>query len=225
MLWAVFVPFMSATRHLLKTMVNTLIQTAILSAMEASLNQVLSLDSVARKKLEPLSGKLVRIHCEFPYLVINILTSENTLLLSGNEDLIPDLIIQGKAPALLKFLVKKNTASLKDDGVIITGEVALLLSMQKILQNLDLDWEYQISKFIGDIPTQAVSDSFALADDFARQSKQNLQQDIDDYLHVESKAFPTGSELKTFYKSIDNLRLRVDRLDSRTSRINSRPFP
>ena len=179
------------------------------------------MDTPARKKLEPLSGKLLRVQCDLPSLLINITVCDDRLLLSSTKEGKPDTIIRGKATALAKLLVKRKTADLRKDGVVITGNVGLLTALQEILQNIDLDWEYQISKLIGDVPTQALSDSFSAAGKFSRQSRDNLQKDIDDYLHEEKKLFPSSVEVKSFFQSVDNLRLRVDRLDSRTKRISS----
>jgi ubiquinone biosynthesis accessory factor UbiJ len=202
-------------------MLTTLLHSAILSSMESCLNQVLSMDTLAQKKLEPLSGKILRVHCELPSLLINIMVSDGRLFLTSSDELTPDTIIRGNATALAKLLAKRKTADFRKDGIVITGNVGLLTALQEILQNIDLDWEYQISKLIGDLPTQALSDSLSAAGKFTRQSRDNLQRDVDDYLHEEKKIFPSAVELKSFYQSVDNLRLRVDRLESRTRRISS----
>ncbi len=202
-------------------MLASLFHSAILSSMETCLNQVLSMDTLARKKLEALSGKILRVHCDLPNLVINIMVCDDRLVLSSSEEFKADTIIHGTATALAKLLVKKKSADLRKDGIVITGNVGLLTSLQEILQNIDLDWEYQISKLIGDLPTQALSDSFSAAGKFTRQSRDNLKKDIDDYLHEEKKIFPSAVELKSFYQSVDKLRLRVDRLEARTTRISS----
>ena len=79
--------------------------------------------------------------------------------------------------------------------------------------------EYELSKIIGDIPTQAVSDSLTIARKFTNKTKQRVIQDVDTYLHDETKAFPSIAEVTGFYQSIDALRLRVDRLQSRVDRL------
>ncbi len=161
------------------------------------------------------------IHCQSPDLLLNVLVCEQYLSLSGNEALQADITITGNASALIKLLLTRNTSSLKHDGIIITGDAGLLTKFQKILQNLDIDWEYQLSKFIGDIPTQFAHDSIHSAGQFAKKTRQNLQDDIDNYLHEEARLFPSATELNDFYESVDALRLRVDRLNSRTLKLQS----
>jgi len=203
------------------TTVNSIFHSTIYSLIETGLNQALSLDPGTRKQMESLSGKCIRIHCQSPRLLLNILVCEQHLSLSANEALQADISIKGNASALMKLLVTRNTANLRQDGIVISGDVGLLGKFQAILQNLDIDWEYQLSKFIGDIPTQFTHDSINAAGRFAKKTRHNLEEDIDNYLHDETRLFPSEAELKDFYKSVDVLRLRVDRLDSRTWKLQS----
>lgn len=203
------------------TTVNSIFYSTIYSVIETGLNQTLSLDPGTRKQMELLSGKCIRIHCQSPRLLLNILVCEQHLSLSANEALQADVSIKGNASALMKLLVTKNTAKLRQDGIVISGDVGLLGKFQAILQNLDIDWEYQLSKLIGDIPTQFAHDSIHSAGRFAKKTRHNLEEDIDNYLHEEARLFPFETELKEFYQSVDALRLRVDRLKARTGKLQS----
>ena len=202
-------------------MVNSLFQSTIYSIIETGLNQALALDPATRKQIAMLSGKCMSIHCQSPDLLLNVLVCEQNLSLSGNEALQADITITGNASALIKLLLTRHTSSLKHDGIIITGDAGLLTRFQKILQNLDMDWEYQLSKFIGDIPTQFAHESIHSAGQFAKKARHNLQEDLDNYLHEEARLFPSMAELTDFYKSVDALRLRVDRLNSRILKLQS----
>ncbi len=201
--------------------VNSLFQSTIYSIIETGLNQALSLDPATRKQIAMLSGKCMSIRCQSPDLLLNVLVCDQYLSLSGNEALQSDITIAGNASALIKLLLTRDTSSLKQDGIIITGDAGLLTKFQKILQNLDIDWEYQLSKYIGDIPTQFAHDSIHSASQFAKKTRHNLHEDIDNYLHEEARLFPSTSEFKDFYKSVDALRLRVDRLNARALKLQS----
>lgn len=203
------------------TTVNSIFHSTIYSVIETGLNQALSLDPGTRKQMESLSGKCIRIHCQSPRLLLNILVCEQHLSLSANEALQADVSIKGNASALMKLLVTKNTAKLRQDGIVISGDVGLLGKFQAIIQNLDIDWEYQLSKLIGDIPTQFAHDSIHSAGRFSKKTRHNLEEDIDNYLHEEARLFPSETELKEFYQSVDVLRLRVDRLKARTGKLQS----
>lgn len=232
MSWAVFAPFISATKHSSDNMVTNLINSAILSALQTLLNHLLSLDSQITKKLKSISGKSLAVHCKSPELIVTLQICDDRILLfrkevterdnkPSNEQPAADTTITGSASSLLKLVATKNTAALRDDGIVITGDTALLTSLQEILRDLDVDWEYQLSKFIGDIPTQAVSDGVTATRNFTRRTSSNLQQDVSDYLLEERKFFPLISELEDFYFSIDALRMRLDRLESRVKHLQN----
>ncbi|MDG2176812.1 MAG: SCP2 sterol-binding domain-containing protein [Gammaproteobacteria bacterium] len=208
-------------------MVLNLVQSALLYSMENCINQVLSLDAGACNKLENISGKSLRVQIEKPLLEFTLLIGDGAIHLhqdaSSDESRDVDTTISGKASSIFKLLIKKTTHSLHADGIVITGNTSLLESMQNIFQELDIDWEYELSKIIGDIPAQAVSDSLTSARQFTNKTKQRVIQDVDTYLHDESKAFPSIEEVTGFYHSIDQLRLRVDRLQSRVDKLQVIP--
>lgn len=200
----------------------SLVVSAALAGMESLLNGLIHLDPAVAGKLARLSGKVLRVHCERPGLGIDVLVSDNRIVLRqfpDDDTGKADTTIRGTGAALAGLLVKRNTTNLKQDGITITGNTGLLVSLQDILQSLDIDWEYQLSHVLGDIPTQIVSDGVTRMEGFARSTRQNLQEDIDTYLHEEKKLFPAKTELDEFYKAIDALRLKADRLESRADRL------
>lgn len=197
-----------------------LFQSAILSIAETCLNGLLSLDAAAVARLETLSGKVLQVQCEMPALCFHLLVSDGRIMLMQGDALAADASIRGRASALLKLLARGNTAGLREDGVVISGDTGFLNALQHVLQNLDVDWEYQFSKFIGDMPTQAISDGITGAQNFVRRSAANLRDDIDAYLHEEKKLFPDKAQMEQFYLAVDALRLRADRLEARVTRLH-----
>lgn len=199
----------------------SLLQTAILSALEGFLNQVIALDPAAGGKLAPLSGKVLRVRCELPLLTMNVLVDEKRLVLMGGDSLDADATVSGKGSALARLLLSGDNGNLRDAGVSISGDTSFLSALQGVLKDLDVDWEYQLSKVLGDIPTQALSDTLAGSRQFVSQSSANLRDDIDAWLHEEKKIFPDSTELDAFYQAIDALRLRADRLEARINRLTT----
>ena len=199
-----------------------LLQTAILSAAESFLNGILSLDPVATSALQKLSGKSLRVECELPPMSINLVLSDGSIMLLGSQQhQHADATVRGKGHALLKLLTQDSVANLRDSGVTVSGDTGFLNALQSILKNLDVDWEYRLSKLLGDIPTQALSDAMAGTRKFTSQSANNLRDDIDAWLHEEKKLFPQKNELAMFYQDIDKLRLRADRLEARVRKLGA----
>ena len=198
----------------------SLILSSALSGVESLVNTMLSQDSAARKKTLAMSGKVLRIQCEKPAISITIQVVEHRIFILQGDDLEPDSTISGKAHALMKLLMTRSTTSLHRDGITISGDTGVLGGLQEILQDLDIDWEYQLSNIVGDIPTQLIAGGMAVARNFFQTASSNFQEDIAQYLVNEKKLFPEEPELESFYHGVDNLRLRLDRLAARVQKLD-----
>lgn len=205
-------------------MVTTLLQTALLAALETALNQAIALDPAAGNALGRLSGKMLRIQCTRPALAANVMVTDRGLQLGASDEIPADATVSGPPLALLKRLLTRDTDNLREDGIVIGGDTALVNALQEIFTDLDVDWEYRLSKVIGDIPTQLLSDGITSTSAFLKRTGENVVQDVDDYLHEEKKLFPDAVQLQGFYRRIDALRLRVDRLQARTAALQSQPL-
>jgi ubiquinone biosynthesis accessory factor UbiJ len=194
----------------------TLLTTAVLAGVELAINNVLKLDTASQKKLAKIDGAVLLIECLTPDLEIFLVVRDQHLHLYSYYEEEVDARISGQSTALLKLLFAKDkNHAFYDEGLEIKGEIGLLQTLQKTLTDLNIDWEYHLSKFIGDIPTQTFSEGLSTAKDLAQNTHESLLMDIDEYIHEEKKLFPAANELASFYQSIDQLRLKVDRAEAK----------
>jgi ubiquinone biosynthesis protein UbiJ len=193
---------------------------AALSSVEIILNKALNLDPFSRNRLASLQGKVFAIKCTKPDCKIFIMVLENGFQLTNSIIDEADAEIAATADVLLKLLIAKNKDSIiRNENIQLKGDASSIQDLQAILFDLDIDWEYQLSKLIGDIPTQALSDGIAKLKIFLSNNAASFTEDIDEYLHEEKKIVPTMSELEIFYQRIDQLRLKVDRAESRINKL------
>lgn len=198
-----------------------LILSAALVGAETAINNALELDPLSKKKLLPLSGKTIAITCTSPSLSLIITVTEQGFSLSPLQTIEADSAISGSAAALLQLLTSKDKSKIiRTNAVQIIGDTGCIQDLQAILNDLNIDWEYQLSNFIGDIPTQSLSDGMKFIRDFLSKSSESLKTDLDEYIHEEINLFPSTDELELFYQRIDTLRLRVDRSQARITRLD-----
>jgi ubiquinone biosynthesis protein UbiJ len=95
--------------------------------------------------------------------------------------------------------------------------------LQNLLLDLDVDWEFQLSGIIGNLPTSVISSGVHRAVDFTKQSAGRFKQSLQDYLAEESTLLPRAHELEAHYAAIAELALRVDRLQARFDLYASAP--
>ena len=201
-------------------MVLPLINSTVLFGLEKAVNAMLSLDPAALNKIKALTGKTIAIHSQQPTFEMMILITDNGIILSQFTEPENDASVTGTAAALFQLLVNRN-AGFHHKDISIQGDAELLHALQKIMVRLDIDWEYHLSRFIGDIPTQTISDSLDASRNFVKQSSQSLLLDLDEYLHEEKKWLPASHQLQEFYSRVDKLRLRTDRLQARVNKLES----
>jgi len=74
---------------------------------------------------------------------------------------------------------------------------------------------------LGDVPTQLLGDSLRQLQQLMRHAHTRMRANLDEYLHEESALLPGKNELEVFYQRIDDLRLRMDRFNSRLQKLNT----
>ncbi len=199
-----------------------LLNTAVYTALELAINNTLELDSVSQKKISLLSGSVLEINCTTPSLQIFLSISGHAIHLSSHYEGEPDTCITGSSRSLLKLVFSKDkNQNFYQPDIEIKGNIELARKLQEIVYELDIDWEYLLSHFIGDIPTEAISTGLNSARQTFKQAHESLLMDIDEYIHEEKKLFPTEKELKSFYNSVDEVRLKVDRVEARLENIQT----
>ena len=117
---------------------------------------------------------------------------------------------------LLKLLSSADkTTVLHHPEVTIDGSSALLMELADIMQSLELDWEYEVSQWLGPVPTALISAQLRSSRNWLVQSAQSLHLNTADYLAEESRTLVGNTEAQARFNEIDQLKLDLDRLDAR----------
>ncbi len=198
-----------------------LLQTALLLPLELAINGMLALDPASKSRLLKLEGRTLAVHATQPSASLFITARGKDLHLSALHEGVESASLHGSAAALAGLLLRReHIDNLRARGVELRGDTAFVQELQALLLDLDIDWEFHLSKVVGDIPTQAFSDAVSEAGTVLRKTGSRLRENVSDYLHEESGLLPTAAELETFYGEITELKLRADRLQARLERLS-----
>ena len=193
----------------------------MLTGMETALNQVLRLDPETLKKLDALNGKSVKIELTDWETEFYILPYRQGLQLLSDYHKEPDTIIKGKLINLVKVgAAGATTTSMFDESVAISGDTRTGEAMRDVLRNIDIDWEEHLSKIVGDVAAHKLAYHFKKTVAFGKKSVRSLGENIQEYLHYESKQLPTKAAVENFYQGVSKLRDDVDRMEARVKRLN-----
>jgi len=198
-------------------MANTLTIAALASA-EKMLNAALRYDPATRIGLARLEGKIIALQITTPGIAIFIMPMDDELRLMGNWDGDVDTRITGSLLALAQ-LSQTEIHNLKDSGVTVLGDLSLLAELQRLVKNLDIDWEEMLSQFTGDIIGHHTAQLLRAKFGWAKDRVKSAQRLTSEFLTEELKTLPGKPELEDFYRQVDDLRLAVDRAAARVEKI------
>jgi ubiquinone biosynthesis protein UbiJ len=201
-------------------MANTFTIAALASA-EKMLNTALRYDPATRIGLAQLEGKILAVQITAPALHFFIMPMDDELRLMGNWDGDVDTRITGSLLALVQ-LAQTEIHNLKDSGVTVMGDLSLLAELQRLLKNLDIDWEEMLSQFTGDIIGHQAAQLIRAKFGWAKERAKSAQRLTSEFLTEELKTLPGKPELEDFYRQVDDLRLAVDRAAARVETIINR---
>ena len=189
--------------------------------LERAINRALHLDPDALMRLRELSGKsiLLELAAEGAPLRFYVLPTESGLHLRRDFDRTPDVTISGTVSVFLGQLMRGPTVS---DALTIRGDIELGQRFQRILSNLDPDWEEGAARLIGDVPAHQLARAARGFRDWARASLRTLGLDGAEYLQEEAFVLAKRERVADFLREVDRLRADTDRLEKRLQRLHSR---
>ncbi|TWI54160.1 ubiquinone biosynthesis protein UbiJ [Pseudomonas duriflava] len=196
---------------------------AVLAAFERGLNSVLAMDAVALTRLAALQGTVIAIDCPAPAFRLFLLPAGDGLHIAAHHEADVDCTIRAPMTRLTQLALAQNkTAILHSDDVILEGDSTALIELSDILQGLELDWEYELSRWLGPVGAALIGRFARNTGDWTKQSQASLQRSLSDWLAEESRTLVGRREGEARFAEIDALRLAVDRLEARLERLAQR---
>ncbi len=199
---------------------------ALLAAVERGLNRVLELDSTALPRLARLNGRVIAVQSQSPSLQMFILADGQGLRLAGQWAGAVDCTLRAPVSALLRLaLARDKQAVLHEPEVELDGDSGALMELAGVLQDLELDWEYELSRWLGPVPTALLAGHLRSRAGWTRENLHSLQLSLADYLSEESRTLVGRREADARFAELDDLKLSLDRLDARIERLAQRHKP
>ena len=192
----------------------------LLASVESGVNRVLRLDSTALSRLRPLTGKVIAVECASPALRLFILPSDEGLLLAAHWEASPDCTLRAPASSLMRLALSKDkSALLHGPDVELEGDSAALMALAAVLQDLELDWQYELSRWIGPVATALIAGHLRSRVNWYQEGFASLNQNLAEYLSEEARTLVSEREAQARFAELDQLKLDLDRLEARVERL------
>lgn len=191
--------------------------------VEKLINRALSLDEETLCSLGTLEGKIIA----FEFININLTvflfpTAKGLTIRTTYEDK-ADVLIKGTPTNFIKMMAssKQKGGGLPTDMQII-GDIGLAQRFQDIMQNIEIDLEEPLSKWVGDTMAYQIGKFIRGTTHFAANTGKTLATDISEYLRFEINMLPDDLLVEEFSKEVDVLREDVDRFEQRVNKLEAR---
>jgi ubiquinone biosynthesis accessory factor UbiJ len=203
--------------------VDPTLHTAALAALETALNRALTLSVHSKTALAQLEDCVFALHCTAPSMDIYLHPGAQGIRLTSVHPGPVTTSIRGDAADFTELATSSDpTATLINGGLELEGDSAPLLELQRILADLDMDWEAPLVNALGDVAGHQLAQLLRHAFAWGKQASFSLTRQLEEFIHEEARLSPPRLEVEDFYRDLQELGLRVDRLQSRAERLRQR---
>ncbi|MCE3026791.1 SCP2 domain-containing protein [Salinicola sp. DM10] len=193
-----------------------------LVAAERAIARLLARDPATPARLRALDGRSLRLVSKAPPLALRVSFTDTGIRLSRVSDWQQhdDLVIGVDRRVLERWVAGDSLERLLFNGDLdVSGDTGMLAPLQALLLDLDLDWEGALAQALGATPAHGLARALGYLTRQARASAGEWRQDWREYLFEEARLMAGQDQLEVARDALSALRLRVDRLSARVTRL------
>ncbi|QIK39029.1 sterol-binding protein [Caldichromatium japonicum] len=195
----------------------------VLAVVEGLVNRALALDPEGAAALDELAGRVIAIEVKGFGTRVTLIPGPARIQLFSFYDTEPDCLIQGSPFGLLQLVLsKRKEHPLVTGEVEIQGDATLAHALSTALGRLDIDWEEQLARVIGDPFAYQVGRKMRAVQGWAGRTAETVAANLTEYLQEERRLLPSRYEVEEFLHEVDVLRDDVERLEAHLDRLAHR---
>ncbi len=190
------------------------------ASLETALNLVLRLDPEILPRLGTLSGHVIAIEPSGMAMTFYLLPKPGGIQVMDRCETEPSVRIRATPAALFRQWRGRRAGG---GEIVIEGDVGVGREFQTILARLDIDWEEQLSRVVGDVVARRLGGLWDGLRAWSGRTGDVLLRDGGEYLQQELRVLPPRQAIEQFLNAVDLLREDADRLAARVERLRRRP--
>ncbi len=200
------------------------LQQRLLAITEIIGNRLATLDNNLLSGLQSLQGKSVAIEITDLQQTIICYPGAAGIRLSMQQPAGEvDATIRARLMALVNLASQPDKVSTSiQEGISFHGDVAVAQRLQKLVADIDIDWEEILSQQLGDVVGVQAYRLLHQARTLFRQSAQSIFSSGSEYLQEEIRLTPAPVEQEQLRAEVTRLRHDVDRCEARLKRLSER---
>lgn len=184
----------------------------------SSFNRYLDCDPERAQALESINNKILSITIKEPNLTFSMQV-QNMRFVEADPSQQSDAAIIVSMHVLSEKMAGRDQNQLLKDGTLeVQGDSHVASVFNKVLNEIEIDWQDVISKYTGDVMAHQIATGAKSMASVVRRLGENLRLDVRDYLQDDLQIAVTKSEVEHFIENVDDLRARTDRLEARLNK-------
>lgn len=192
---------------------------AVLASVESAINQYIALDPEGAARGTELHGRVILIEVTGFGTRIYVIPGSTGVQLFSDYVGEPDCVLRGTPLALARLGASRQEEQLFSGEVQVEGDTHLAQVFGDFLGGLEVDWEEQLSRLVGDAAAHQFGSRARAVGRWGQRTGNTLTQDVKEYLQEEARLLPGPYELQAFLDDVDRLRDDVERLAARVERL------
>lgn len=177
--------------------------------------RAIHLDPVAAKNFASLAGQVIEIHCLEPALTWHLTLQESSIEVHAGASDNPNVAVTGKPMGLLQTLMTGATS----ETVVIDGDAAVLMALQTLAKDYSPDLAKPLDAWLGRETGQRtaalVELGMATLGELLTSTRAQAHHATQNYFN---ERFATQDQGEGLAGRLDQLRLRIDRLEAKLNR-------
>ena len=203
----------------------SLTETFITQTIEMLLNEAIARDERSKSLLKRLENK------SFEFFVTDIQKSISLIFLESKITIrsarscesgqLPDVMISASFLNFIDLLLTSDkTKKIVSKKFELNGDANLASQLNSVIEKIDFRWDDLVSLVAGDIVTSQVVKKTAKINKFQSESLKRIATNFDDFLSEELKFTPNENRMEALGESIDEIRLKLDRIEAKVLHIS-----
>lgn len=194
----------------------------VVGALEGVINHFIARSERSVEDCARLAGSSFTVQFkEFNYR-LTFLPNASGLQLMDSFDGNSDVVVKGSIPAFARMLIEQQQLQAARGAVEVSGDVMLAQRFAELLGGLDIDWQDELSRFVGGAAAHQVGRVAMSLFSWGKKTAQSLTVDTANYLRNDSRDVLAAEELEEFIGGVEELGDQLDHLQVRLDRLRGK---
>jgi ubiquinone biosynthesis protein UbiJ len=198
-----------------------MLQQTLCSALEFAVNQALALNINGVKNLAVLEQKTFTIQLSELGFPLSFSVNANKVLVTSLTER-SDCTVNTSVKTLLALKKQQQiTELIKQEKLDVKGDLKVAQQFASIAESLEIDWQSELAKHIGDIPTYKLSQFGSSLMKKFNFATQQIQADASEWLVHEKRLVVTASQINHFSQQVNNLTSQTNDIAERIQQLSN----